>query len=425
MHQRLLLSASIVGVTPSSLRQITSALTRHLRAIMKLPAHLTHVTTRAVWEQAGIVQPGVALQNTLERFEAKLQAKRLTAPDITTTTVLMTRLSDLASALDHATQRETQHISQEPSSQALVSCPNCEECFVSENAMRIHVKLKHKYLPATAFEPHLHAVAGMPQCRLCSWQFYRWSHLRLHIESGSCSQLGGDSLIRAPLSSSQVAAPIATPPTARTDLFAGQNVEHLPLIMREAFIGSLPNWEPWLTVAPLMQELKHHCSLCHQWIADFRHVRQHIHRTHQDSYGHLFKQAVELGKPFKAHLTRDKTCLFCGHKVGAPGRHVTQCVPLFQLTLAVLVCREQHNAQHVGRPGRAGTPGIGHIYALLQRGTATHDASQGTEETAARASIPRSQPITSLNFRIHHPMPIGPKVRCGCITCHRSETTFA
>ena len=160
-------SLPVVGVTPSSLRQITSALTRHLRAIMKLPAHLTHVTTRAVWEQAGIVQPGVALQNTLERFEAKLQAKRLTAPDITTTTVLMTRLSDLASALDHAMQRETQHISQEPSSQALVSCPNCEECFVSENAMRIHVKLKHKYLPVrstrtpTTFEPHLHAVAGM------------------------------------------------------------------------------------------------------------------------------------------------------------------------------------------------------------------------------------------------------------------------
>ena len=391
-------SLPVVGVTPSSLRQITSALTRHLRAILKLPAHLTHVTTRAVWEQADIVQPGAALQNTLENFAAKLQAKRLTAPDITTTTVVMARLSDLTDALRHAMQRETQHISQEPPDQALVSCPNCTESFVSENAMRIHVKLKHKYLPVhstrtpTVFEPHLHAVAGMPQCRLCSRQFYRWSHLRLHIESGSCSQLGGDSLIRAPISSSQVAAPIATPPTAQTDLFEGQNVEHLPLIMREAFIRSLPNWERWLTVAPLMQELKHHCSICHQWIADYRHVRQHIHRAH-DSYKHLFKQAVEIGKPFKAHLTRDRTCLFCGHKVGAPGRHVTQCVPLFQLALAVLVCREQHNTQHVGRPGLAGTPGIGHIYALLQRGTTTHDASQGAEETAAGASIPGSEPL--------------------------------
>ncbi|CAE7773628.1 pol [Symbiodinium sp. CCMP2592] len=293
-------SLPVVGINSSALRRVTSALTRHLRAILRLPAHLTHVNTTTVWERAGLDQPGVVLQRTLHNFKDRLLSLNTGEQHITTTQSVFARLDSLQSDLAEALRQETKHISKEPTTQALVSCPSCDATFVSENAMRIHAKLTHKFLPAhstrtpTVFQPHLHAVAGMPQCRLCNRQFYRWSHLKLHIEGGSCCQLGGDSLIRSPLDSSQAMAAVAVPPTAQVDLFEGQKVEHLPLIMRDTFISKLSHWERWVTVAPLMRELQNHCAICHQWIADFRHVRQHINKVHADAYGHLFKPA-DLG----------------------------------------------------------------------------------------------------------------------------------
>ncbi|CAE7260390.1 Pol [Symbiodinium sp. CCMP2592] len=222
----------LVGRDASRIRRAATFM-----AILKLPAHLTHVNTATVWERAGLDQPGTVLQRTLQHFKDRLQSQAAATPNITTTAVVFARLTALQSGLDEAQQQEAQHISQEPATPALVSCPSCDATFVSENAMRIHAKLAHKILPA--------------------------------------------------------AAAVATPPTAQTDLFEGQKVEHLPLIMRDTFIRKLDHWEQWLTVAPLMKELQNHCSICHQWIADFRHVRQHIHKVHKEAYGHLFEQ--ELG----------------------------------------------------------------------------------------------------------------------------------
>ena len=380
-------SLPMVGLTHASLHKLTSVLTKHLRAILRLPAHLTHVATATVWARAGLEQPGPLLKASLLRFSARLQAKHNSAPDITTAPDTLRRLEGLERELETALQQEAQHISQGPADANLVQCPRCDASFISENAMRIHCKLQHQHLPAhstrtpTRFEPHLHAVSGMPQCRLCTRQFFRWSHLRQHIESGACSKLGGDSLVRAPRDSTQDQASVRTPPTAGLAEFEGQNVAHLPLVLREAFVQQLPHWEHWLSVPSVLKELKNHCSLCHQWIADFRHVRQHVHRAHKSTHGHLFEQANEIVKTFKSHLTRDRTCLFCGHKVGAPGRHISQCVPRFQLVLAVLSCREQQPNVGLGNGG-PGRPGIGHVRALLQCRPASFPSAAGSSQQA-------------------------------------------
>ena len=199
----------------------------------------------------------------------------------------------------------------------------------------------------------------------CAYTANCSTSISLHIPQ-ELPKLGGDSLVRAPRDSTQDQASVRAPPTAGLADFEGQNVEHLPLV---------------LSVPSVLKELKNHCSLCHQWIADFRHVRQHVHRAHKSTHGHLFEQANEIAKTFKSHLTRDRTCLFCGHKVGAPGRHISQCASLFQLVLAVLSCRDQQPNVGFGN-GRPGRPGIGHIRALLQCRPASSPSAAGSSQQA-------------------------------------------
>eukprot|EP00439_Symbiodinium_sp_Y106_P051581 s2769_g6.t2 len=106
--------------------------------------------------------------------------------------------------------------------------------------------------------------------------------------------------------------------------------------------------------------MRHYCSLCHQWIADFRHVKQHFNKVHGPTLGHLLPEVTKLCKPFKSHLTRDRSCLWCSHKDvrGCPGPRA----------------------------------GGGHLFALLQRqpnGPHTHAGS------LPEASSPGTPPETN------------------------------
>ncbi|CAE7404157.1 unnamed protein product [Symbiodinium sp. CCMP2592] len=163
----------------------------------------------------------------------------------------------------------------------------------------------------------------MPACRLCS---------SIHIESGACCQLGGDSLIRAPIPDEQAAEIIQAPPAVHRGIFEGENAAHTPLVLRVQFQQKLHDWESWLKEPAVRQELSSHCVLCNMWISSYKHVKQHFNKVHASQHPTLMQRVLKLSLTFKSHLTRDRSCLWCHHKVGAPGRHVQQCTPLVQLT---------------------------------------------------------------------------------------------
>ena len=338
-----LYSQHVVGVTDKSLRRLTTMLTKHLRAILRLPAHLTHVTNSSIWQQAGLPQPGWTIQQALLRHQSQLQHRAASSPDITSAPAALAHMQLLAARLEAILHVVAQTLAQESAQAPSFGCPQCSDLFISENAVRIHCKLKHQHLPPrlnhhpTTFVPELHSQAGMPACRLCNRQFFRWSHLKQHIETGACHALGGDSFVRAPQSEATVSAPIREPPTANLAIFAGENTVHLPLIKRSAFLTSLHRWEQWLSVPELRAELKNHCAICHMWVADYRHMKQHFNRIHGPHHPTLLTRALDLCATFKGHLRRDSSCIWCGHRVGAPKRHTQQCTPLVQLALATLL----------------------------------------------------------------------------------------
>ncbi|OLQ00654.1 2-hydroxyacid dehydrogenase-like 1 [Symbiodinium microadriaticum] len=225
----------IVGVTTSTIATLTTTLTRHLRAIFRIPSHLTHITTREVWQQANLPMPGWALQHAQQQFIAKLEHRAEHAPDITTVSPIMQHIKREAARLEAMLMSEAEGLAKLPPQPPVVSCPYCQEAFVSENAMRVHCGLKHESVPKhstrtpTVFCPELHSQAGMPACQLCKRQFWRWAHLVAHIESGACKCLGGDSEVRAPLPPDHAPAQIKQPPTVGLGLFEEENAANLML----------------------------------------------------------------------------------------------------------------------------------------------------------------------------------------------------
>ncbi|CAE7340957.1 jockey\pol, partial [Symbiodinium sp. CCMP2456] len=203
-------SQHVVGVTAKTLKRLTTVLTRHLRAILRVPAHLTHITNQAVWHQAGQPMPGWTVQCALLQHQAKLQHTAASRTDITSTPQALAHVDVLAGRLEALLLEAAQTLATEA-----VSAPSIR-----------------------------------------------------------------DSMIRAPPSEAHVPAPIKPPPTAGLAVFAEENVMHLPLIKRQAFLASLGNWEKWLSVPELRQELKNYCAICHMWVADYRHMKQHYNRIH-------------------------------------------------------------------------------------------------------------------------------------------------
>ena len=397
----VLYSQHIVGVTSNSLQKLTTLLTRHLRAILRVPAHLTHVTDHAVWSQANLPLPGWQLQHALQVHHKRLLHKQSATPDITTTPQALEFLDQQAGRLEAVLLKAAKTLVSESSAMPLVNCPKCDQAFATVNAMRIHCSLQHKHLPQiqtkipTTFCPATHSQAGMPACRLCNRQFFRWTHLKQHIESSACSALGGASNSRSPVPD---AIPAQIRATAQLPIFEGQNSQHTPLVQRQAFLAGYSNLEKWLAMTAVRQELKNHCAICHMWIAaSFRHVKQHYNRIHAADHPDLLQRTLKVCGSFKSHLRRNSACIWCGNTVGAPHRHTQQCTPLIQLVLAQLYCQDVHGQ---GRPSseRGGgdlrqllgvLPTGGVLHVRTHRATLPEEASTRTADSLEHAN---SQP---------------------------------
>ena len=396
---------SAVGVTKHGLERITKACTKHLRAIQKQPAHLTHIPNSEIWHQAGLAMPGSMLFMALQRFQQNLLTKAAISPDITTQDGILVHVQHLADSLQAliAKQAEQDAVPPEPDFPQ-IPCPECDSMFVTENAMRIHCQVVHKLLPPRAastpvkFVPRLHACGGLPRCQLCLRSFYRWQNLRVHIESGACEKLGGESLSKHPISSidaqltdNQLLASAVSPDDTATGV--QQNV---PLIDRALFRNRQHAWESLLREPQLRIDLQTHCSLCHMWVASFTHIKQHIVKVHEVETPGLHTKALTLCHSFKSQLVRDRSCPWCKRNVGAPGRHSQQCVVLYQLCIARVRYQwsQDSESRHNGTES-----GGGHLHLLRSFAAAAScsgDPARGTvgalgNESASQASSARAQ----------------------------------
>ncbi|CAE7238605.1 unnamed protein product, partial [Symbiodinium sp. CCMP2592] len=260
----MLYSLPAVGVTGHGLDKLTKACTRHLRAIQRQPAHLTHLPNTAIWQQAAMDMPGRMLLKALTSFRENLQRKAVMSPDITTQPGILDHLCHLEAQLQHQVQQQEQHDANVSDSEVpQIPCPECDAFFLTENAMRIHCQVSHGILPPraacepTKFVPRLHACGGLPRCQLCLRSFYRWQNLKQHIESGACTKLGGESQSKCPDSCRDSQVTDLGLPTASEPTDADHGIkQNVPLVDRQLFRSKQHDWESLLRDSALRVELR-------------------------------------------------------------------------------------------------------------------------------------------------------------------------
>ena len=340
-------SLAAVGVTAQGLQKWETRALKHLRAIMRKPAHLTRVTNAAIWQQAGLRRPGEQLLDQIQQARAKLEIKARLAPDITTDAGVLRYLYQHEVHLRLLLQREQDRPSP-PTPAPQHVCPHCEAVFLTLHALHIHCGIKHpnsteeagKSARKYTFDPAQHSVGGLPHCRACGRKFTKWQYLKHHIEVGACVTVGGASFVHKPTAEVELRAELQ-PPTQPPLASQEPQMQNLPLVQRPFFQAAWARWESLLSNAALRQELQAHCVLCHFWVADHQHIKQHQRRVHWDIVHPLQDSVTSICRSFKSQLSSGRNCPWCARRVWAPARHAAQCPVLTQLVLAARYCQQQ------------------------------------------------------------------------------------
>ena len=96
-----------------------------------------------------------------------------------------------------------------------------------------------------------------------------------------------------------------------------------------------------LTNVDLSRECREHCCICRQWIADTRHMKQHIKQSHPHVYAKYHQQLVADCAALSGTVLASQACPYCHRSATTkPKRHAEMCTVLYQVAL---VCRA-----HVG-----------------------------------------------------------------------------
>ncbi|CAE7619605.1 unnamed protein product [Symbiodinium necroappetens] len=172
----MLYSLPAVGLNEPGLRRLEVRVLQHLRAILRLPAHLTMVENAEIWSRSQIQPPGTCVLQAMLSACGKLEDKARRAPDITTRPELMDHLRHLIKQLHLLLEgRDTARAKPTPEAdQTSFSCPHCSHVSSSDHALRIHVGLHHPEQQkscvgqAVTFSPELHAIGVPPTMTLSS-----------------------------------------------------------------------------------------------------------------------------------------------------------------------------------------------------------------------------------------------------------------
>ena len=104
--------------------------------------------------------------------------------------------------------------------------------------------------------------------------------------------------------------------------------------------------EGWLAIVDMPKEcstLNVHCSVCHQWIANPKHLKTHVQRAHAGLWERQ-QGKVEQGCRLVAPVLRSP-CQYCGRKHRRPDQHSSRCTVIWQ------ACFLQHIWGLRDRPG--------------------------------------------------------------------------
>ena len=317
------------GLTPAGHKSLETTVLRHLRAILRVPVHLTHTTNADVARQAGVGLPHAILNRLLDTESDRKQASEwfdpLTyGPHSSWWQHLKTSLQPPVESI----QLVAPDLMIKP-----YTCPTCGISYATRAAMLAHITKSHSdptaVKAAITFDKAKDAIGGMPQCAACGKQFPTWHLLQRHVVGNYCAAKHADQ----PQSPAAPVVPTAT----RPELFAETTLQTLLTKHGANAIYHLTD----------RQVYAQHCMQCGQWIASSKATKLHYKHSHPDLLSAHASTALKL---CASYTPCGSPCLYCNHPLAQPKAHKPQCSVLWQFCIGLVAHRDQHGIS--GDPNR-------------------------------------------------------------------------
>ena len=168
-----------------------------------------------------------------------------------------------------------------------------------------------------SFDKAIHSKNGLPTCAACDLVFTRWSGLVKHVTRGYCTVLspltGPADITVHQLRASHASVAICERPEVRRLLTNGVQA----LLQQQA----------------LLTEMRQHCVLCRQWIADTKVMKNHYNNSHK-SFMREYK--LTCLQYMRSHGVTSQPCTFCGSLLSnkaEAAKHQLKCTVLWQISV--------------------------------------------------------------------------------------------
>ena len=308
------------GVTLSGLHKIRVLVQKHIRAISRQPAHVTHVGNQELLTKLGVPEPGAYIRERMLKLVEKWHYNA-ESPDCipikASQKILDWRQYNLSS-LDQILQREG------PEGRLVLRCPQCGLECANKTVLGSHMAKAHPQQTRPAFNRLLHSVGGRPRCSGCNDLFTSWDRLRKHIEHGACQFPVSEAGTRQQAGETSKDVQPDADKTGDASLPTALNSE-VHNIIRQGGWRSLVQNVQW------RKQLAQWCCLCGTWCASNRAVKMHLAKTHKAVWN-LRKDRVErICRSQQADIT--VPCSLCGSISKDPKSHVVACPVIFQSVL--------------------------------------------------------------------------------------------
>ena len=274
------------GVTLSGLQKVRVLVQKHLRAISRTPAHITHVGNQELLDQLGVKEPGAYILRNMEGQLERWQANQRHIEPI-----LIKAKSDIGEWRCSVQQSLRDMLQKEHvAGRSLLHCPKCGLECANKTVLGSHMATAHAKGERPVFDRLRRSIGGRPRCSGCKELLSSWARLQKHIEHGACPLPIGD---RMPGSldpafqsvQTQAVAPDPAPPdSAEAGHKTADAVSDSPLRFQQPVLDILKQhgWRGLLADQRWRPKLAQWCCLCGTWCASNRAVKMHLARSHKD-----------------------------------------------------------------------------------------------------------------------------------------------
>ena len=158
------------GLAVNEKIQLQAMVSRHLRAIASLPAHVTHIPNSEIRDKFQCQDVLQVLHAQVVKRLQQLQELAVQEPtNICVQPVTVTHLQAVELNLRPPPTSTSTMIKEASMVGEQVACPTCGVYFKSLKSMRQHRARKHgeKVERSVTFDPAQHSTGGLPECRAC------------------------------------------------------------------------------------------------------------------------------------------------------------------------------------------------------------------------------------------------------------------